>query len=88
MFRTITTILVIAGGIMFTGLVNIRLPQEWMNMITEIVFPLYAFDGLVPVTAFFNGLWTVLNVLFYFFLFKYIIGMVSLLLGGGKPDIE
>lgn len=88
MTRTLTAIIVLAGGILFTGLVNIRVPDIWMDMAIDLVRFFYIFNNIFPMEAIFNGLWMIGTILFYYILWEYLIGVIGFILGSGKPEID
>jgi len=59
---------------------NVRLPGEMVNILNDIAENLWSLDGLLPIEALFNTIFTVLSFLLFLALFK----LVWSVLGGGN----
>lgn len=76
------------SGAIYSMFYPILLPDEVIDALTDILTPVFALDGMIPITEIFNCVnWTI-TILLVYLIYRLIMGLLGLITGGGTPDLE
>lgn len=73
----ILTLFTIGGGLVYTMFKPILLPPEMVVFVKEVLITLYAFDGILPITAIINVLAFWLSLMFLWLAYKLVMSLLG-----------
>jgi hypothetical protein len=88
MIANLVIISLFATGLIFTMFYPVFLPTYVIDGIKTVLTPIWAFAGILPIQAIFQCLNWIINFLLMFLIYKIIMGLVGLVNGSGKPEID
>jgi len=83
MAKAAMILVLIGSSLIATMFYPLYLPDQMVWMLRAVLQNLWSFDGLLPITAIFNSVFLLVQIMLYWFFFKLIMSV----LGGGN-DIE
>jgi len=87
MFKIIGTIFLFLTLVTLTAIKPVYIPIEWLDILKDFAPLTLYFEGFLPVQMFFDTILFTGLVLLYIILFRFLMGVISMFTGGGKPEI-
>jgi len=88
MVATLIILAIFASGAIYTMFFPILLPPTITAGITALLTPIFAFDGILPISALFLSLNWLINLLVLYLVYRIVVGLIGMINGGGGPTIE
>jgi len=85
--KIISALILTFAGVIFSYFHPYYLPQAWVDSFVELGSMIWIWDGILPIDAFIEGFVWFVATFFWIFLFKFIVGIIALATGAGKPEL-
>lgn len=88
MITTIIVLAILASGMITSYFYPIYLPVAMHNAIEEVISAFMVFQGFLPVDTILKCIFFIIYVELFYLFYKLIMGIIGLISGTGKPEIE
>lgn len=88
MIGTLIILSLLSTGLIYTMIYPVLLSPKIVNSLTSILTPIFAFNFIFPIKAIFECVNFTLQILVLYMVYRLVMGLIGLINGSGKPDLE